>query len=157
VVLPAAEVWIHALELMDADLPDVRVRVSCSSGTYVRALARDWGRALGAGAHLRALRRTRVGPFDVSDALPPEALDARDRLLGRLLDPAGALAHLPSVSLGDADASRLAHGQEVQTPDAALPEGRPLAVLRGGALVAVATSVGGRLRPRKVFAGWRKP
>jgi hypothetical protein len=98
-----------------------------------------------------------VGPFAVSDALPPEALDARDRLLGRLLDPASGLAHLPSVSLGDVDAARLAQGQEVQTPDVGLPEGCPLAVLRGGALVAVATSIGGRLRPRKVFTGWGEP
>jgi tRNA pseudouridine55 synthase len=152
--LAPAPVTVYALELLSYEPPLARVRVVCSSGTYVRALARDLGDALGVGAHLTELRRTRVGPFRVEDAAPAAALDDRDRLLARVLPPARALAHLPTVSLGEQEVRRLAHGQEVDAPDGDLPEGRPLAVLRGGALVAVATSVGGRLRPRKVFAGW---
>jgi tRNA pseudouridine55 synthase len=154
VELAPAAVTVHALVLESFEPPLARVRVVCSSGTYVRALARDLGDALGVGAHLTELRRTRVGPFRVEDAAPPEALDDRAALLTRVIPPARALAHLPSVSLGEQDVRRLAHGQEIDAPGDPLPEGRPLAVLRGGALVAVATSVGGRLRPRKVFSGW---
>jgi tRNA pseudouridine55 synthase len=109
------------------------------------------------GAHLTELRRTRVGPFRVEHAAPHDALDDREQLLARLLAPARALAHLPSVSLDEEGVRRLAHGQEIDAPGDDLPEGRPLAVLREGALVAVATSVGGRLKPRKVFAGWQEP
>jgi tRNA pseudouridine55 synthase len=154
VELAPAAVTVHELELLSFEPPFARVRVVCSSGTYVRALARDVGDALGVGAHLTELRRTRVGPFRVEDAARADALDDRASLLARVIPPARALAHLPSVSLGEQDVRRLAHGQEVDAPAAGVPEGRPLAVLQGGALVAVATSVGGRLRPRKVFAGW---
>jgi tRNA pseudouridine55 synthase len=63
VELPSRRIVIHALEVTELDLPDVRVSVHCSSGTYVRAIARDVGEALGVGGHLTALRRTAVGPF----------------------------------------------------------------------------------------------
>jgi tRNA pseudouridine55 synthase len=154
VELSPVRVTVHELELLDAPLPEARLRVVCSSGTYVRALARDWGEALGVGAYLKELRRVRVGPFHVGDAAPAAELDDADALAGRLVEPAGALSHLPSVSLGEREAARLAHGQDVPAPAVDVPEGAPVAVLRQGALVAVATAVGGRLRPRKVFAGW---
>jgi tRNA pseudouridine55 synthase len=151
VELAEVEVTVSLLALEDLQLPTARLRVSCSSGTYVRALARDLGEALGAGAHLVELRRTRVGPFHLEDAAPSDALDDRDALLARLLDPAAAVAHLPSVSIDRAGAIRLAHGQTVPVP-LPRPEGEgPVAVLEDGVLVAVATSEAGRLRPRKVF------
>jgi tRNA pseudouridine55 synthase len=68
VELPPRRVTIHALEVSAVELPDVHVSVHCSSGTYVRAIARDVGEALGVGGHLTALRRTAVGPFDLSIA-----------------------------------------------------------------------------------------
>jgi tRNA pseudouridine55 synthase len=154
VELSPVEVTVHELELLGTDLPEARLRVVCSSGTYVRALARDWGEALGVGAHLTELRRVRVGAFHVRDAAPPEALDDAGELLRRIIEPSRALAHLPAVSLSEDEAARLAHGQEVATPGAGLSLAGPVAVLRRGALVAVASSVDGRLRPRKVFSGW---
>ena len=63
---------IDEIELTDCSLPDITIRVVCSKGTYIRALARDIGQALDSGAHLTALRRTRVGDFKVEDALSPE-------------------------------------------------------------------------------------
>ena len=66
--LPARRITIHDLEVTAVDLPDLEVRVHCSSGTYVRAIARDLGDALGVGGHLTALRRTSVGPFSLDDA-----------------------------------------------------------------------------------------
>ena len=63
---------IDEIELTDCSLPDITIRVVCSKGTYIRALARDIGQALDSGAHLTALRRTRVGDCKVEDALDPE-------------------------------------------------------------------------------------
>ncbi len=88
---------------------DVDVRVACSSGTYIRALARDLGEALGVGGHLTALRRTRVGPFALSDA---GSLDGG--LLDRLIPPADAAGALfPSVQLSPEQARDLAHGKRI--------------------------------------------
>jgi tRNA pseudouridine55 synthase len=66
--LAAREVTVSAFEVLDVRAGEADVRVECSSGTYIRALARDLGASLGVGAHLSALRRTRVGPFRVDDA-----------------------------------------------------------------------------------------
>lgn len=67
---------IDEIELMDCSLPDITIRVVCSKGTYIRALARDIGQALDSGAHLTALRRTRVGDVRVEDCLNPEQFTA---------------------------------------------------------------------------------
>lgn len=67
---------IDEIELLECQLPDIRVRVVCSKGTYIRALARDIGEALQSGAHLTALRRTRVGDVRVEDCMNP--LDFKD-------------------------------------------------------------------------------
>ena len=63
---------IDEIELAECNLPDITIRVVCSKGTYIRALARDIGQALDSGGHLIALRRTRVGDFKVEDCLNPE-------------------------------------------------------------------------------------
>lgn len=65
-------VEISELELLDFELPELSIRIRCSKGTYVRSLARDMGEQLGSGAHLKALRRTRIGPYRVEDARSPE-------------------------------------------------------------------------------------
>ena len=119
---------------------DLDVRVACSSGTYVRALARDLGADLGVGGHLTALRRTRVGPFDVADASGLDDLDPA----AVLLEPAHVAARLFATWQMDADqAVDLSHGKRVATgrdddegPVAALtPDGRlaGLVAVRGGA------------------------
>ncbi len=76
VELKAKELVIDEIELLDYSMPKIVIRVVCSKGTYIRALARDIGEALGSGAHLTALRRTRVGGVRVEDCLKvPEMLD----------------------------------------------------------------------------------
>ena len=65
-------VQVHELRLLDFSLPDVRLQVTCSKGTYVRSLARDIGHSLGSGAHLTALRRTAIGEYRVGDARTPK-------------------------------------------------------------------------------------
>jgi len=93
---------------------DLDVRVAVSSGTYVRALARDLGAALGVGGHLTALRRTRVGPFEVADAVVLDAdLDPAD-LDAALRDPASVAAALFPVARPDAGVvADLEHGKRV--------------------------------------------
>ncbi len=63
------EVTIHEIELLDYKFPELKIRVSCSSGTYIRTLAEDIGKGLGCGAYLTALRRTKVGNYNVENAL----------------------------------------------------------------------------------------
>lgn len=88
-------VRIHRLELLDFDGRNARLLVDCSKGTYVRTLAQDIGRRLGCGAHLVALRRTRVGPFDIADAVTLDSLQAMERPQQTLIPlnalPAGLL------------------------------------------------------------------
>ncbi len=118
---------------------DVDVRVACSSGTYVRALARDVGVALLTGGHLTSLRRTRVGPFTEADARPLPDLD----VARALIPPAAAASALfPVLELTPGQASDLGHGKRivVDAPDAATaaaiaPDGRlvGLASVRAGA------------------------
>jgi tRNA pseudouridine55 synthase len=77
VVLEPRRIHIRELEVVRIDMPRVEVRVVCTTGTYIRSLANDFGLRLGCGAHLSALRRTRIGDFHVSDALTVEAFMAR--------------------------------------------------------------------------------
>ncbi|MFA5521873.1 MAG: tRNA pseudouridine(55) synthase TruB [Castellaniella sp.] len=88
-------VRIDVLRLLEIGDTQVQLLVSCSKGTYVRTLAQDIGRALGCFAHLSALRRTRVGPFDVADAVTLDGLQAMERPLDAVIAiedlPAGVL------------------------------------------------------------------
>lgn len=72
VVLTPRPVTIDAFEIIAVQLPEVHFRIACSTGTYIRSMAQDFGQVLGCGAYLSALRRTKIGAFDVADALAPE-------------------------------------------------------------------------------------
>jgi tRNA pseudouridine55 synthase len=132
------------------DVPwcEVDVEVDVSAGTYVRALARDLGAALGTGAHLTALRRTRSGPFTADEALAldgPDGPVAPAELLARVLPPAvAARRFLPEVVVGDDVARAIAHGRRLPARGTGRPE---LAVLDDrGRLVAVVDDSGPALR-----------
>lgn len=73
------KVFIHEFEITRIELPEVDFRVVCSKGTYIRSLAYDFGKALNSGAHLSALRRTKIGDFDVKDAITPDDFGERLR------------------------------------------------------------------------------
>jgi len=73
VALEPRTVHIHAFEIQKIALPEIHFKVSCSKGTYIRSLAHDLGKALQVGGHLKALRRTHIGQFDVQNALTPQA------------------------------------------------------------------------------------
>jgi tRNA pseudouridine55 synthase len=153
VVLQPVPVTIAELELLGLDLPFLELGLRCSSGTYVRALARDLGDALGTGAHLTALRRTRVGRFTVEEAVPASRLEERGALLDALLPPASAVSHLPSVEVSPEEAARLAQGQAIPAAGRAEPGEDALVALSQGTLLAVLRREGARLRPLKVFGG----
>ncbi len=134
VALAARPVTVEQFEVLARRGPDLDVVVSCSSGTYVRALARDLGAALGVGGHLTALRRTRVGPFGLDVARPLEQYDD-----AAVVPLAGAVrAAFPVRELDEEQAVALSHGKRLE-PDSAdgvvgafAPDGRCMALLEGG-------------------------
>jgi tRNA pseudouridine55 synthase len=132
----------------------------CGKGTYVRSLARDLGRLLGALGHVSALRRNRVGPFQEADMIPLEQVEAlchraaagEGNLADTLLPIETALDDIPALAVSPADAARLGRGQ------AALLRGRDASIFRGvvqvassGQLVAIAEVERGEIIPRRVF------
>lgn len=146
-----ATVTIYDIRLLGMDLPDVEFEVDCGAGTYIRAIARDAGEALGVGGHLRVLRRTRVGPYSVEPAVPLDLLDDRARVDAAMLTPLEAVAHLSCVRMGDDAFTALRFGRALPAVGDE-PEGRPLALAsEGGTLLAIAERIGDVLQPRKVF------
>jgi len=113
VVLAPRRVRIHSIEVeafrRDGEMWDVDVEIDCSSGTYIRAIARDLGLTLGVGGHLVALRRTRVGPFDVEAALPPEDINPA------AVVPLGLAAAqiVPVRELSASESVEMRHGKKI--------------------------------------------
>ena len=132
------------------------LETECGKGTYVRALARDLGRALGSHGHVAALRRTRVGPFGEDRAVSVERLEAlasdRDDLVTALEPVEIALRGIPALAVSAADAARLRRGQPVllRGRDAPILAGTIYAMARG-TLVAVGEVSEGELKPRRIF------
>jgi len=147
--LPAQNIKIHQLELLGVDLPIVRFRVRCSSGTYVRSLARDIGAKLKVGAHLVELRRTSVGDFSVEEAVKVDHLSDGSKIERRSIDPLRAVGHLPSVEVSQIDVEKLACGNTIPFED--LVKSKLVVVSKAGTLIAIAEAGEGYLQPRKVF------
>jgi tRNA pseudouridine55 synthase len=156
--LAARRVSIDSLTLTDHPDPDHCVlETHCGKGTYVRSLARDLGRALGALGHVEQLRRTRVGPFGEERAITLSALEAlaeggHEALLTALLPVETALCDIPVLAIGGPDADRLRRGQPVllRGRDAPIVEGTVYATSRG-TLVAVGEVSRGELKPKRIF------
>jgi tRNA pseudouridine55 synthase len=146
VQLAARPVQVARFDVIARRGDDVDVAVSCSTGTYVRALARDVGAALGVGAHLIALRRTRVGGFGIDIARTLDEL-AADLGIVPLADAVAAA--FPRVDVSEQDARRLTFGQRVDVADVP-PE--PFGVFApDGSVVALGERHDGRLRTLVVF------
>lgn len=162
VELASRDVTIHRLELVDWDASDpdrpiAILDVECSAGTYIRALARDVGEAVGGGAYLGALSRTSSGPFRLADAIPLErvreaAAEGPDALASLLLPIDAGLESLRELIIDDDEVTAISRGQFIRAP---LPGGDPAAPIRvrdsAGRLVAIATVRDGRLAPDKVL------
>jgi len=137
VELPSRRVTIRRFTVLAVRDDELDVVVDCSSGTYIRALARDLGAALGVGGHLTALRRTRVGPFDVADAAPLDEPLA-------LRSPASvAEALFPVLRLDEAQRIALQQGKRLPTD---LPDAPVVAALADGVLIGLVEVAGGRTR-----------
>jgi tRNA pseudouridine55 synthase len=161
VEIAARPVTINRLVIVDIPDSDHAVLAAeCGKGTYVRALARDLGRALGSFGHVSALRRSRVNPFVESDMISLERLESlchraaagEGNLADMLLPVETALDDIPALAVSPADAARLHKGQTV------LLRGRDAAVIRGtvqvassGQLVAIAEIDRGEIVPKRVF------
>ncbi|HST60644.1 MAG TPA: tRNA pseudouridine(55) synthase TruB [Longimicrobium sp.] len=151
--LPPVAVTIYAIRVLSMDLPDVAFEVECGSGTYIRAIARDVGAALGVGGHLRELRRTRIGPHDVERAVSMDGLGDAERVAASMISPADALSHLPRVIADAAGETEIRHGRTLPAPGELHVTGPVAIVSAGGGLLAVGESAEGIVRPRKVFTG----
>jgi len=159
VVLNARVVVIDALRLIETPSTSRAVfEAECGKGTYVRALARDIGRALGCFGHVTQLRRTRVGPFGEADAVTMDTLSALAEAEGRealrrfLLPVEAALDDVPALSVSPSDAANLAQGRAI------LIRGRDAPVLSGpmyatckGRVIALGEVEKGALHPTRVF------
>lgn len=126
---------------------DLDVRVECSSGTYVRALARDLGASLGTAGHLTMLRRSRIGQFSVDEAGELEGFDVAASIIG---PAASARRALPVVEISTDEAVDLGHGKRVVVDEARAATsaaGMPLAAIApGDRLIAIVERRGGQLK-----------
>lgn len=143
--LAPVPVTVHAWTVHGWRDDDLDVTVSCGAGTYIRALARDLGRATGSAAHLAALRRVRSGTFDVAQAATLDVVRAGEAVL---LPPRAALGILPVQALDEAALARVTHGNPVA---ATVPGTRAALVDADGVLVAVAEREDDAWRPRVVM------
>lgn len=109
----ARPVTIHGLELIGYEKPFLKIRVTCSKGTYVRVLGEDIGAALGCGAHLNALRRTRVGALTTDGMVTLEAIGAHPHPLELLAPVDALLSSFPALALTPALAKRFLQGQRL--------------------------------------------
>lgn len=147
--LQPKHVVIWRLDVREMSLPSLTLEIECSSGTYVRAVARDLGEALEVGAHLTGLRRLRVGQYDVADALELGRETPEDLVIARLQPPEAAVTHLRRADLGAEAREALRRGLPVQWREVDAED--PVAVFVEGELAAVALAREGQLWPKKVF------
>jgi tRNA pseudouridine55 synthase len=147
VELPARPVTVSEFDLVGSTAEDgfldLEVRVVCSSGTYIRALARDLGAGLGVGGHLTSLRRTRIGPFSIDAAEPLDTLDVDRALIG----PADAASRLfDRLDLDEQQALELSQGKRIIAPTGAADGGPVAAVDPHGRLIGLAEYRSGKAK-----------
>ncbi|GLK81620.1 tRNA pseudouridine(55) synthase TruB [Methylopila turkensis] len=159
VELAARTIEVHRLDLLEAETDRAVFEAETGKGAYVRALARDMGRALGTRGHVTALRRTAVGGFTEEDAISLDELErlrqgaGGERELAECLLPVEtALDDIPALAVSQAEAARLLNGQPVllRGRDAPTYQGS-VSVTAGGALIALAEIERGELHPRRIF------
>jgi tRNA pseudouridine55 synthase len=146
VELKARPVTVARFDLVERRGNDLDVRVTCSTGTYVRALARDLGAALGVGGHLTALRRTRVGGFALDQARTLDQLEERLEVIPLAAAVGGAF---PRIDVGEEEAVRIGHGQRLVLDLKSSPTG---VFAPDGRVVALVENRDGVAQPLCVFA-----
>lgn len=162
VEIPSREVEIFRLTLLKTEGDKAHFEVECGKGTYVRSLARDFGRELGCYGHISTLRRSFVAPFaeetmvPLSELVALEAIEDRDARLEALdafiVDTSEALSSLPQIRITEDQAHRLRMGNPIIVRGRDAPVAEPEAVaLAGSKLVAIGEIAGGEFHPRRVF------
>lgn len=140
--VPPRRVAVKAFDLLSFESPDFDFRVGCSSGTYVRSLVADAGKALGCGAHLIRLVRTHIGSFALDEAVQVDSI-------GEPYPLARAVGHLPHRNLDAAEASAASHGRTIEPAGIAGPYG---VYGPDGSLIAVYHDEANGARPEMVLA-----
>ncbi len=144
-------VTIHELTIAAHEGTSTTFETRCGKGTYVRAIARDLGRALGCYGHVTALRRTRVGPFVESDSVALDALEEAETAVAALRRVEAGLGELTRILVDRTDAARLRRGQSMLLRGAdAPPEGEAYAAC-SGVVIAIGAVENGELVPARVF------
>lgn len=162
VEIPSREVEIFRLTLLKAETDMAHFEVECGKGTYVRSLARDFGRELGCFGHISSLRRSFVAPFAEETMVPLakltalEAIEDRDERIAALdaflIDTGEALSNLPQIAITEDQAHRLRMGNPILLRGRNAPVAEPDAVATaGGKLIAIGEIGEGEFRPRRVF------
>ncbi len=145
-------VRVYRLDLVSAEADSAILAAECGKGAYVRAIARDLGRALGCFGHVTELRRTRVGPFTADQSVPLDRLPDDGELMSRALQPLEAgLAEMPLLPIDRAGAAILRRGQKLLLRGAAPVEGRAYAQCLGKP-VAFGVIERGYFAPTRVFS-----
>ena len=124
--LKPVEIEIYELDLLAIEADRFHIRTRCSSGTYIRTLAHEIGRALGCGAHVDELRRTAVGEFSLADARTTEQLETlsgEGRLEEAMVAPADLLPEMPAQRVDHTAAGRIANGRDFEIT--AFPSSKP--------------------------------
>jgi tRNA pseudouridine55 synthase len=163
VEIPSREVEIHRLTLLKAEVDKAHFEVECGKGTYVRSLARDFGRDLGCFGHISGLRRSYVAPFAEETMVPLaelvklESIEDHDERLAALdaylIDTSEALSSLPHLAISEDQARRIRSGNPIilRGRDAPLPAPEAYCTMSGD-LVAIGAIEEGEFRPKRVFA-----
>lgn len=154
VSLQARKVMVYRIEVQEYAYPEVRILLTCGSGTYVRSLGRDLAARLGTSAVMSGLTRTAIGQFHLCDAVDPAALTA-ENWQSSLLSPLRAVEHLPRVTLTDHEVRRVGSGQSIRFRVSAFdPAATHFAALdSAGRLVAILVRRGPELLgPSRVMA-----
>ena len=141
-------ITIHALEYLGMENGCLKLRVDCSKGTYIRTLCQDIGDALGCGGCMEALRRTKAGEYDLSRAVPLEALLECENPGQYLLPVDSMFAHLPAVKLTPNQEKRCRNGNSFSV---SLPEGSYRAYGQDGEFLMLAQVAGGTMKTVKSF------
>lgn len=157
--LSPTEIRVFAAQLRSFEPPAIDLTLVVSTGTYVRALARDLGRDLGCLAHLGGLRRTAIGPFSLDRAVSWLDLSDPARVAAELIAPAAALSWIPARRLSEDEARRVSHGAPIGIGEIEPPRdtsvsgqcGDRVMLLAGNELVAIGRRAGAQLMPEKVL------
>lgn len=120
---PGRKITIHGIEVTGFSLPFVEMKISCSKGTYIRSLSHDIGEALGVGAHITSLQRTRIGWFRIEDSVTFDELGESPAAGNACVSIDAALGHLGEILLDERDFSRAKNGLAVRYPASGFPHG----------------------------------